>query len=230
MPSRGVDACKTLGGLAQGWVWKIANPQPGPGVGLYPVHDARAFPRPGQSTLAVRPLGRPLLRNRRHARHAAMARFCQRSHPQETPRFSNSVSSRSVFRPGDVPAIPRHSTHEITCASTPRASSQRAPTRKPSRAAGFRRATAIRVIVRPASDRLILPAMHAGAKQPFLGSARSFLARLTLNPREACRATRPARLAHLDDGYDRGPILVQGATRGSGLKSLGWGIGWHSID
>src|SRR5437764_8790546 len=68
---RGVHACKALGGLAQGW-FEVANPQPGQG-GLYPVHNARAFPHQALA-LAVRPLG-VLFGNRGHARHATMAPF-----------------------------------------------------------------------------------------------------------------------------------------------------------
>jgi hypothetical protein len=37
-----VHACKTLGGLAQGW-FEVANAQPGQ-RGLYPVHNPGAFP------------------------------------------------------------------------------------------------------------------------------------------------------------------------------------------
>src|SRR5690349_22855834 len=86
-----MHGCKTLGGLAQGW-FEVANAQPGQG-GLYPVHNPRAFPHQAIA-LAVRPLG-VLFGNCRHARHAAMAPFS--TQPPKKPRFSNSVSSRSVF-------------------------------------------------------------------------------------------------------------------------------------
>jgi hypothetical protein len=68
-----------------------------------------------------------------------------RSHPKN-PRFSNSVSSRSVFArrcSRDTATLEAW----ITCASTPRALSQRA-NQKPSRPAS--KASAIRVILRPA--------------------------------------------------------------------------------
>src|SRR6201993_3204469 len=55
-------------------------------------------------------------------------------------------------------------------------------------------------------DRLIPPAMQQ-AKQPFWVRLQ-LLARLTLNPGKHA-GNQPARLAHLDDGYDRA-ILVQG--------------------
>src|SRR5271154_5069946 len=55
-------------------------------------------------------------------------------------------------------------------------------------------------------DRLILPAMQQG-QQPFWVRLE-LLARLTLNPGKHA-GDEPARLAHLDDGYDRA-ILVQG--------------------
>jgi hypothetical protein len=68
-----------------------------------------------------------------------------RSHPKN-PRFSNSVSSRSVLArrcSRDTATLEGW----ITCASTPRARSQRA-NQKPSRPAS--KASAIRVILRPA--------------------------------------------------------------------------------
>src|SRR5881394_2317658 len=56
---RGVHACKTLGGLAQGW-FEIANPQPGQGR-LYPDHNTGAFPdqavTPALQQLGVEPVG-----------------------------------------------------------------------------------------------------------------------------------------------------------------------------
>src|SRR5207248_4770163 len=78
----------------------------------------------------------------------------------------------------------------------------------------------------PGPDRFILPAMQQ-AKQPFWARLQ-LLARLTLNPGKHA-GNQPARLAHLDDGYDRA-ILVQGdegpaqslPRRRPG--SFGWGI------
>src|SRR5205085_8208037 len=55
-------------------------------------------------------------------------------------------------------------------------------------------------------DRLIPPAMQQG-KEPFWARLE-LLARLTLNPGKHA-GDEPARLAHLDDSYDRA-ILVQG--------------------
>src|ERR1700751_947108 len=55
-------------------------------------------------------------------------------------------------------------------------------------------------------DRLIAPAMQHG-KQPF-GARLQLLVRLTLYAGEHA-GNEPARLAQLDDGYDRA-ILVQG--------------------
>src|SRR5205823_2733816 len=75
-------------------------------------------------------------------------------------------------------------------------------------------------------DRLILPAMQQG-KQPFWARIE-LLARLTLNAGKHA-GNEPARLAHLDDGYDRA-ILVQG-DEGSAQSlprrrpgAFGWGI------
>src|SRR5216110_1367250 len=55
-------------------------------------------------------------------------------------------------------------------------------------------------------DRLIPPAMQ-NCNQPFWARLK-LLARLTLNPGKHA-GDEPARLAHLEDGYDRA-ILVQG--------------------
>jgi hypothetical protein len=81
-------------GSAQGW-FKVADAQPGQG-GLYPVHNARAFPHQAVA-LAVRPLG-VLFGNRRHARHAAMAQF-SRQPPQESALQQLGVEPVG-FRPG----------------------------------------------------------------------------------------------------------------------------------
>src|SRR5580704_11977499 len=137
---RGVHGCQTLGRLAQGR-FEVANPQPGKG-GLYPVDDPRAFPHQAVA-LAVRPLASSsaIVGTR------AMLQWPRspRSHPKKA-RFSNSVSSRSVFArrcSRDTATLEGW----ITCASTPRAFSQRA-NQKPSRPAS--KASAIRVIFLPA--------------------------------------------------------------------------------
>src|SRR3954447_11511910 len=69
----------------------------------------------------------------------------------------------------------------------------------------------------PGSDRLILPAMQQ-TKQPFWARLE-FLARLTLNPGKHA-GNEPARLAQLDDGYDRA-ILVQGDEGSAQVVRLG---------
>src|SRR5438045_8809739 len=66
-------------------------------------------------------------------------------------------------------------------------------------------------------DRLILPAMQQ-AKEPFWARLE-LLARLTLNPGKHA-GDEPARLAHLDDGYDRA-ILVQGDEGSAQVVRLG---------
>src|SRR6201993_2930841 len=66
-------------------------------------------------------------------------------------------------------------------------------------------------------DRLIPPAMQQ-AKQPFWVRLQ-LLARLTLNPGKHA-GDEPARLAHLDDGYDRA-ILVQGDEGSAQVVRLG---------
>src|SRR6516164_8429533 len=143
-----------------------------------------------------------------------------RSHPRN-PRFSNSVSSRSVFArrcSRDTATLEGW----MTCASTPRAASQRA-SQKPSRPAS--KATAIRVIVRPAltdSSRQ----RCSRAKQP-LRARLQLLARLTLNAGKH-PANQPARPAHLDDGNDRA-ILVQGHEGPAQIVRLGH-RGTPSID
>jgi Haem-degrading len=89
---------------------------------------------------------RPIIRrDSRNTRAMLQWPRSPRSHPKN-PRFSNSVSSRSVLArrcSRDTATLEGW----ITCASTPRASSQRA-SQKPSRPAS--KATAIRAIVRPA--------------------------------------------------------------------------------
>jgi hypothetical protein len=66
-------------------------------------------------------------------------------------------------------------------------------------------------------DRLILPAMQQG-KQP-VWARIELLARLTLNAGKHA-GNQPARLAHLDDGYDRA-ILVQGDEGSAQVVRLG---------
>src|SRR5580692_7317492 len=144
---RSVHGCQTFGRLAQGW-FEVANAQPGQG-GLYPVHNPRAFSHQAFA-LPVRPLG-VLFGKRWHARHAAMAPFPTQP-PQEPP-----LEQFGVQPVGLCPAMfPRTAKLEgwITCASTPRASSQRA-SQKPSRPAS--KASAIRVTS--------LPALTASSRQ-----------------------------------------------------------------
>ena len=84
-------------------------------------------------------------------------------------------------------------------------------------------------------DRFILPAMQQ-AKQP-LWARLQVLARLTLNPGKHA-GNEPARLAHLDDGYDRA-TLVKGDERparshapkhaGRG-RSAGASLALHRLD
>src|SRR6201997_5419877 len=129
-----------LGCVAQGWS-EVTNAEPGQGA-LHAVDKPRAFLDQALA-LPIGPLG-VLLGNRRHAHHTAMAPFA--TQPPQEPALSNAVSSRSVFArrcSRDTVTLEGW----ITCASTPRASSQRA-SQKPSRPAS--KATAIRVIVRPA--------------------------------------------------------------------------------
>ena len=70
----------------------------------------------------------------------------------------------------------------------------------------------------PDPGRLIPPAMQQG-KQPFWARLQ-ILAWLTLNAGKHA-GNQPARLAHLDDSYDRA-ILVQGDE--GPAQSFGWGI------
>src|SRR4051794_18955215 len=193
---RGVHGCKTLGGLAQGR-FEVANPQPGQG-GLYPVHNSRAFAHQAVA-LAVRPLG-VLFGNRRHARHAAMAPFS--TQPPQEPALQQLGVEPVGFRSAMFPRYrDTRGMDHVSLNAT-----RRKPARQPEAvAAGFEgnRNPGDRA---PGSDRLILPAMQQ-TKQPFWARLE-LLARLTLNPGKHA-GNQPARLAHLDDGYDRA-ILVQG--------------------
>src|ERR1700756_5566973 len=94
---RGMHGCQTLGGLAQGW-FEVADAQPGQG-GLYPVHNARAFPHQAVA-LAVRPLG-VFFGNRWHARHAAMTSFS--TQPSQEPALQQLGVEPVGFRPAMFP-------------------------------------------------------------------------------------------------------------------------------
>src|SRR5690349_17724383 len=123
-----------------------------------------------------------------------------RSHPKN-PRFSNSVSRRSVLArrcSRDTATLEAW----ITCASTPRALSQRA-NQKPSRPAS--KASAIRVILRPA---LTASSRQRCSRPSSLSALGSSFLRGWLNAGKHT-GKQPTRLAHLDDGNDRA-ILVQG--------------------
>jgi hypothetical protein len=145
-----------------GLKWRMPNRARAP---LDAVHKPRAFPDQALA-LPIGPLG-ILFGNRRYADHAAMAPFP--TQPPQEPRLSNSVSSRSVFArrcSRDTATLEGW----ITCASTPRASSQRA-SQKPSRPAS--KASAIRVIVRPAltassRQRCSSPSSRSGLGSSFL--------------------------------------------------------------
>jgi hypothetical protein len=134
------------------------------------------------------------------------------SHPKK-PRFSNSVSSRSVFArrcSRDTATLERW----ITCASTPRASSQRA-SQKPSRPAS--KATAIRVIVPPAWTASSRQRCSTASSRSGLGS--SFLC--------GCRSipgTTPPRsqLDWLSSTTEMIVLFWSRATRD--LLKFGWGI------
>ena len=118
-----------------------------------------------------------------------------RSQPRKA-RCSSAASKRSVFA--------RRCSREtamlvawITCASTPRARSQRA-SQKPSRPAS--KATAMRAIVRPA--------FAASSRQRCSSASNNALARFQLLGRTPLntrndRADQPARLAHLNHRNQR---------------------------
>src|SRR6201997_3048103 len=158
---RTMHGCKTLGGLAQGW-FEVANPQPGQG-GLYPVHNARAFPHQAVA-LAVRPLG-VLFGNRWHARHAAMASFP--TQPPQEPALEQLGVEPVGFRSAMLPRY--RDTRGMDHMSLD-------PTRlKPARqpeavAAGFegKRNPCDRA---PRPDRLIPPAGQQASSRSGLGSS-----------------------------------------------------------
>src|ERR1700730_4321061 len=193
---RGVHGCKTLGGLAQGW-FEVANPQPGEG-GLYPVHNPLAFHHQAVA-LAVRPLG-VLFGNRGHARHAAMAPFS--TQPPQEPALQQLGVEPVGFRSTMFPRYrDTRGMDHVSLYST-----RRKPARQPKPvAAGFEGNRNPRDRA-AGPGRFILPAMQQ-AKQTFWVRLQ-LLARLTLNSGKHA-GNEPARLAHLDDGYDRA-ILVQG--------------------
>src|SRR3984893_8720953 len=202
------------GRLAQGW-FEVANAQSGQ-RGLYPVHNPRAFPHQAVA-LPVRPLG-VLFGNRGHARHAAMAPFS--TQPPQEPSLQQLGVEPVGFRPAMLPRYRDtrgmdHVSLDATCLK---------PARQPEAvAAGFEGQRHPRDCA-PGPDRLILPALQQG-KQPFWARLQ-LLARLTLNPGKHA-GNEPARLAHLDDGYDRA-ILVQGDEGPAQVVRLGHR--WHSID
>src|SRR5438105_12044775 len=135
-----------------------------------------------------------------------------RSHPKN-PRFSNSVSSRSVFARAMFPRY-RDTRGMDHVRLNP---THRKPARKPEAvAAGFdgNRNPRDRAA---GPDRLILPAMQQ-TKEPFWARLE-LLARLTLNPGKHA-GDEPARLAQLDDGNDRA-ILVQGDEGSAQVVRLG---------
>src|SRR5437870_4842703 len=191
-----MHGCQTLGGLAKGW-FEVANAQPGQG-GLYPVHNPRAFAHQALA-LPVRPLG-VLFGNCRHARHAAMAPFS--TQPPQEPALQQLGVEPVGFRSAMLTRY--RDTRGMDHVSLDAARLK--PARQPEAvAAGFegKRNPRDRAA---GPDRLILPAMQQG-KQPFWARIE-LLARLTLNAGKHA-GNEPARLAHLDDGYDRA-ILVQG--------------------
>src|SRR5437764_11715739 len=204
---RGVHGCQTLGRLAQGW-FEVANPQPRQG-GLYPVHNARAFPDQAVA-LAVWPLG-VLFGNRGHARHAAMAPFA--TQPAQEPALQQLGIEPVGFRSAMLPRYRDtrgmdHVRFDPTCLK---------PARQPEAvAAGFEGNRNPRDGA-AGPNHLILPAMQQ-AKEPFWARLQ-LLARLTLNPGKHA-GDEPARLAHLDDGYDRA-ILVQGDEGSAQVVRLG---------
>src|ERR1700752_1553409 len=185
-----------FGSLAQGW-FEVANPQPGQG-GLYPVHNARAFPHQAVA-LAVRPLG-VLFGNRWHTRHAAMAPF-----PTQPPQ-EPALEQLGVEPVGLGPTmLPRYrDTRGMDHVSL--YSTRRKPARQPDPVAAGLEGNRNPRDRAAGPDRLIPPAMQQG-KQVFWAGLQ-LLARLTLNAGKHA-GNQPARLAHLDDGNDRA-ILVQG--------------------
>jgi hypothetical protein len=118
MPSGVCTVARRSAAWRQGW-FEVANAQPGQGS-LDPVVDARAFSHQGLA-LPVRPFG-VLFGNRRHAHHVAMAPFA--TQPPREPALQQLGVEPVDFRPAMSPRY-RDTRGWITCASTPRASSQR---------------------------------------------------------------------------------------------------------
>ena len=145
-----------------------------------------------------------------------------RRHPKN-PRFSNSVSSRSVLArrcSRDTATLEGW----ITCASTP---ARIQPTRQPEAiAAGFEGQCNPRDLF-TGPDRFIAPAMPQ-AKKPFR-TRFQLLLRLTLNAGKH-PGNQPARLAHLDDGIDCAILVQRDEGPDQSLPrrrpgSFSWGIG-----
>src|SRR6516162_5533932 len=116
-----------LGCVAQGWS-EVTNAEPGQRA-LHAVDKPGAFLDQALA-LPIGPLG-VLFGKRRHAHHAAMAPFAPQ--PTQEPPLEQFLSSRSVLArrcSRDTATLEGW----ITCASTPRAASQRA-SQKPSRPA-----------------------------------------------------------------------------------------------
>src|SRR6476659_436326 len=174
---RGVHGGQTFGRFAQGW-FAVANAQPGQG-GLYPVHNARAFPDQALA-LAVRPLG-VLFGNRWDARHGAMAPF-----PAQPPQ-EPALQQLGVEPVGLGPAmLPRHGdTRGMDHVRFDPARIQ--PTRQPEAiAAGFEGQCNPRDLF-TGPDRFIAPAMQQ-AEKPFRTRFQLFFA-VDAQCREAPRAT-----------------------------------------
>src|SRR6202048_4479508 len=193
---RGVQGGQTFRRLAQGW-FEVANAEPGQS-GLYPVHNARAFPDQALA-LPVRPLG-VLFGNRRDARHGAMAPF-----PPQPPQ-DPALQHLGVEPVGLGPAmLPRYGdTRGMDHVRFDPASLE--PARQPEAiAAGFEGQCNPRDLF-TGPDRFIAPAMQQ-AKQPFR-TRFQLLLRLTLNAGKHA-ANQPARLAPFADGNDCA-ILIQG--------------------
>src|SRR5436190_4643801 len=185
-----MHTCQTFGRLPQGR-FEIANAQPGQG-GLYPVHNARAFPHQALA-FPVRPLG-VLFGNRWHARHAAVAPFS--AQPPQEPALQQLGVEPVGFRSAMLPRYrdTRGMDHVRLDATRLK------PARQPEAvAAGFEGQRNPRDRA-AGPDSLIPPAMQQ-PKQP-LWARLELIARLTLNPGKHA-GNEPARLAQLDDGNDR---------------------------
>ena len=123
-----------------------------------------------------------------------------RSHPKN-PRFSSSVSSRSVFARRCSRDTARLEADHVSLDAT-----RSKPARQPEAVAAGLEGKRNPRDRAAGSDRLIPPAMQQ-SKQPFWVRLELF-ARLTLNAGKHA-GNQPARVAQLDHGNDRA-ILVQG--------------------